>query len=128
MVIHCDIDVELLISKMNLDNIFINLIDNSIDFGFENRSSGIINIDAIYHDDIIKMVYKDNGIGIKEDITKNIFDPLFTTNMGKTSGWGLSMLYNTVKFALNGHIDFKSKLDEGVEFCITLNIDKGRII
>lgn len=128
MIINCGKNIELLISKANLDNIFINLINNSIEFGFEHKESGIISVETIYYEDTIKFIYKDNGIGIKEDISKNIFDPLFTTNMGKTSGWGLSILYNTVKFALNGNIDFKSKLNEGVEFIITLDINKERII
>lgn len=124
----CDLDIGLMISKDHLDNIFGNLINNSLAFAFKDKPSGQINIEATCSERHFMFVYKDNGVGIDKAISKNIFDPLFTTNMGKTSGWGLSVLYNTVKFALDGHVDFKEDSKEGVEFKITFDINKGRIL
>ena len=112
----------MLVSIGELDNIFKNLINNSIEYGFDNKANGLIEIIVIKNNSSLEIIYRDNGNGIDDSILKNIFDPLVTSNMGRTSGWGLSILYNTVKLALEGHVECNSEVLCGVEFLITLPI------
>jgi len=116
----CDIEPEYRVSNEYLDNIFVNLINNSLQFGFDKQKMGIISIEIIKFSNHLEIVYEDNGGGIDESIIENIFDPLFTSNMGKTSGWGLSILYNTVKFALGGEVTLTSSKGHGVKFNIII--------
>ena len=66
----------------------------------------------------IKMVFKDQGVGISQKHLSHIFDPYFTTKQ-KGSGLGLATSYSIIK-RHDGHIIVDSKLDEGTVFTIYL--------
>ncbi len=58
----------------------------------------------------------DNGTGISEEVTKNIFNPFFTTKeKGKGTGLGLSIVYDIIK-QNKGYISVDSKLGEWTRF------------
>ena len=64
----------------------------------------------------IKMVISDTGSGIDSDITKNIFEPYFTTrSVDKGIGLGLSVVHGIVK-DLNGFISVESDFGTGTSF------------
>ena len=63
-----------------------NLIKNSID-SIKNKY-GKIDIELIAEDDLIKLIFSDNGIGIKGNNKKKIFKPGYST---KNRGWGLGL-------------------------------------
>lgn len=68
--------------------------------------------------DYIKIVIKDNGVGIPPELLPNIFTPFFTTKeMG--SGLGLSSAYSIVK-RHDGHIFVESEIGIGTTFYIML--------
>jgi len=119
-IIECEDVINIDTSEIIMDNIFKVLIDNSIVHGFKEVDKGIIKITITQKDDIIWIVYNDNGLGIDSDIINSIYEPLFTTTMGTTSGLGLNILYNTVKIYLNGEIEIKSKMNAGVTFSIKI--------
>ena len=103
--------------------VLTNLIMNSIVHAFEKDKKGEININISKRKDKILIVYKDNGIGIKEENLSKIFDPFYTTKRNKGgSGLGLNIIYNIITSKLNGSIICKSKVDKGVEFNIILKI------
>lgn len=68
-----------------LRQVFINLIDNSIEAVERN---GIIEISSLinYDNDVVSIFVKDNGSGIDSDV--KLFEPFFTT---KASGTGLGL-------------------------------------
>jgi len=66
----------------------------------------------------IKMVFKDQGIGISQKNLSLIFDPYFTTKK-KGSGLGLATTYSIIK-RHDGHIIVHSKIDKGTVFTIYL--------
>ena len=63
---------------------------------------------------------KDNGIGMEEEISKQVFDPFFTTkDFSGGAGLGMSIAYNTV-CKHNGQIYLNSVYGEGTEFTVEL--------
>jgi signal transduction histidine kinase/CheY-like chemotaxis protein len=66
----------------------------------------------------IKISIRDTGIGIREEILPNIFDPYFTTKTYGT-GLGLSISYSIIK-KHNGEIIIKSEVNKGTEIEILL--------
>ncbi|HAF08096.1 MAG: ATP-binding protein [bacterium] len=93
--------------RSGLKQIFINLLDNSLD-AIKGVDDGYVKV--IYERekvfDILKFI--DNGKGIDDDLKVKIFQP-FVTNKSKGTGLGLSIVYKIVKDEHSGEIDFKSE-------------------
>ena len=66
----------------------------------------------------IRITVTDNGPGISDEIRKNIFDPYFTTKVGK-SGLGLATSYSIIK-KHGGQIEVVSEPGGGASFHIYL--------
>lgn len=107
-----------------INQILINLIMNSIIHGFEGVEHGKIDIIAeLMPANKLKIVYRDNGKGIPEEIRKRIFDPFVTTKRGQGgSGLGMHLVYNLVTQGLNGSISLTSEEGNGVEFVIVFPV------
>lgn len=117
----CPDDIEIIGYPGNYYRILSNLISNSIIHGFERSSSGKIEIVVKTEDKSISIDYSDNGIGIKEEHLKRIFDPFFSTKGGSTgSGMGLNIVYNLIKRNMGGEIKCVSSIGRGAKFFITL--------
>ena len=72
--------------------------------------------------DKIKLLVKDNGNGIPQNIVDKIFQPFFTTKpTGQGTGLGLSLAYDIVK-AHGGELRVETKENEGTTFVIQLPI------
>jgi len=70
----------------------------------------------------IRLVIKDTGVGISQDVVERIFDPFFTTRgVGKGTGLGLSLVHGIVT-DLDGAIDVKSEIGAGTSFEIWLPV------
>jgi len=70
----------------------------------------------------IRLVIKDTGVGIPQDVVERIFDPFFTTRgVGKGTGLGLSLVHGIVT-DLGGAIDVKSAIGAGTSFEIWLPV------
>ncbi|MCD6400113.1 PAS domain S-box protein, partial [candidate division WOR-3 bacterium] len=66
----------------------------------------------------IRIIVKDEGIGIPREHLKRIFDPYFTTKK-KGSGLGLAIVYSIIK-KHGGYITVESELGKGATFYIYL--------
>ena len=111
-----------------INQIFINLILNSILHAFDNRDSGTITINITLLESDLQINFKDDGSGIDEAIKNKIFEPFITTKRGSGgSGLGLHLVYNLVTQALGGNITIKSELEKGTEFniIVPLNLDSN---
>lgn len=108
-------------SKMN--QVMLNLITNSLDAIDENESidQGLIKISMDVKDQYIHFEIKDNGIGIKDEVKNKIYQPFFTTKpVGKGTGYGLSIVYDTIVSVHHGFIGFNSEYGKGT--CFTFEI------
>jgi signal transduction histidine kinase len=70
----------------------------------------------------VSICIADNGIGIPEEIQRQVFDPFFTTKpVGKGKGLGLAIAYSIIS-THGGEIKVSSKLGQGTEFEVILPI------
>jgi signal transduction histidine kinase len=104
--------------------IFTNLIMNSITHGFEPNQKGIINI-RIHRSSVLLIEYRDNGIGMSNEIKERMFEPFFTTNRaGGGTGLGMHIVYNLVTQSLGGTIECESEPGNGTVFLITIDMEE----
>lgn len=87
--------------------ILSNLISNSVEHGFENKS-GEIKIELKKVNKNIILTYLDNGKGVDKDESIKIFEPFYTTQRNKGHiGLGMNIVYNLVTQILSGTISYK---------------------
>ena len=109
-----------LVTDLNMiKNILVNLISNAIKFSSENS---VINIDCILDGAVIKIVVKDNGIGISEEDQEHLFERFFRAkNASNIQGTGLGLhIVSKYLELMNGKISLKSILNEGTTFTLEI--------
>ncbi len=108
-------EIECFPSKLN--QVIMNILTNSIQ---AIDGKGEIFIQTISSDIGIKIIIKDDGIGMTPEVKRHIFDPFYTTkDVGKGTGLGLSIAYGIIE-QHNGIIDVISQPGIGTEFIISL--------
>jgi two-component system phosphate regulon sensor histidine kinase PhoR len=111
--------------EVHIENVIHNLIDNAIKYC---KTEPHINIstDNIGNDIVIRV--SDNGIGIKKEDIRMIFDKFFrvsTGNVHDVKGFGLGLYYvKTIIESHGGKIQVKSQIGVGSTFIVTLPIKK----
>ncbi len=100
-------------------NIILNLLSNAIKFTDENKTITVLTKNLI---DKFIIEVTDEGIGIPMEEQQNMFTRFFrarnVTNIQGT-GLGLSIVFKYIEI-LDGTISFKSELNNGTTFTITL--------
>lgn len=105
-----------------IKQVILNLLKNSFE---ASNKDGEINITTFRvgsdTDPLACIVFRDNGIGIEDENTDNIFLPFYSTKKGSdlNLGLGLSVSYGILK-KYNGNISVKNLHDQGCEFTITI--------
>lgn len=105
-----------------ISQVIIHLLENSLNHAFQNTDNPTINIQAMLLDEEnAHIIINDNGKGIDDKHLDKVFDPFFTTELGKgQSGLGLHVVYLTVTELLKGTIALNSSKGQGVEVSITI--------
>jgi two-component system, NtrC family, sensor kinase len=103
-----------------LQQVFVNLINNARQAIEAHRPSGMIRITTERCGRGARICFQDDGPGIaKENLTK-VFNPFFTTkDVGKGTGLGLSLSYGIIK-EHGGSINVDSNPGQGATFTIEL--------
>lgn len=104
-----------------LEQVLTNFLTNSLNHGFEGVAQGIIHIQAHQEDHEMVLEYTDNGCGIDPGNLQHIFEPFYTTKLGRGgSGLGLYIVYNLVSNVLGGSITAHSTPGAGARFVLRL--------
>lgn len=100
-----------------LFSVFSNIISNAIRYRDAKKSS-FLKIRAFLNNEVVEIIFEDNGIGIDESLQSKIFDKFFMGDHehGGT-GLGLYMVKSSLE-KLDGNIHVQSKLGEGSTFTI----------
>jgi PAS domain S-box-containing protein len=99
----------------HLEQIINNIVMNSITHGFDGKAGGQIVIRASSCDGMIELHYCDDGHGIAPDVQHRVFEPFYTTKLGKGgSGLGLSIVNNLVQAIFKGQLKLDSAPGQGV--------------
>ena len=108
------------ISESELQQVFLNIINNALDA--MDAKGGVLEISSFIINTQVVIRFKDNGPGIHPDHLARVFDPFFTTKpVGKGTGLGLSICYGIVH-KMGGEIDVKSAIGIGTTFEIRFPI------
>jgi signal transduction histidine kinase len=102
--------------------VLTNLFLNSVNHAFPGDAGGTISIVArTSGTDQVHMLFRDDGLGMPDEVQRQAFDPFFTTRRGEGgTGLGLHIVYNLITRKLGGRIVLSSRPGEGTTFRISL--------
>lgn len=110
------------VDVFHLKNIIHNLIDNASKYSNSNTTIFITTKET--KSEIIFSV-KDQGIGMKKEQMKKVFDPFYrvpTGNLHDVKGFGIGLHYvNSILKMMGGRITINSELGKGSEFSVYFN-------
>lgn len=116
LTVHNNFNKSVLWDRKQISQVFINLIENALDFLGEDGSL-TINASEV-ENGFIEIKLSDTGKGISPDNLKRIFNLYFTTK-SKGSGIGLSVVQQIIS-EHNGVISVESTPEQGTTFTIQL--------
>jgi PAS domain S-box-containing protein len=115
--LQCEPDLQVNSDKKLLRNVLVNLISNAIKFSGEDKP---IYISALAEKDIVRIIVKDEGLGISADDQLHLFTSFFrganVTNIQGT-GLGLHIVKRYVDL-LGGEVNLESELNKGTTVTI----------
>jgi signal transduction histidine kinase len=104
-----------------LGQVIINLVNNAYLHAFEGRVDGVLTISAQLDADSVALTVADNGAGMPAALLEKLFEPFFSTKIGKGgTGLGMAIVQNLVTKALGGRIKVASTVGQGTRFEIVL--------
>ena len=115
--LECDDHIEINFDRSYLSRSVGNIVKNAIQSIPEDKE-GKVEITVAEDNETITINVKDNGSGITDEQAEKIFMPYFSTKISGM-GLGLPLVKNMIESG-GGKISFKTMLDIGTEFTITL--------
>jgi two-component system, OmpR family, phosphate regulon sensor histidine kinase PhoR len=109
--------------EVHITNVLFNLMENAVKYRREDEPLHITVSTENRHDNVVVTI-ADNGIGIKKENLKKIFEKFYRVHSGNkhdVKGFGLGLAYvrNIVQLH-HGHIHAESELGKGTRFIIVL--------
>lgn len=120
-------DTMLYADEMHLTNVLFNLLDNALKYKRPDVTPELT-IETENHNNKLQISITDNGIGIKKEDLKKIFEKFFRVHTGNrhdVKGFGLGLCYvkNVIKYH-KGTIQAESTLGVGTKFVIELPLNE----
>ncbi len=109
--------------------VFLNMITNARDA--MHPKGGTLTIQVESAGDCIRIIFKDTGCGIPEEIKGKIFEPFVTTKgaLGRSevpgTGLGLFLTYGIIN-GYKGKIEVETKVGKGTKFSIIIPISENQ--
>ncbi len=117
------------VDEMHFTNVIFNLLDNAVKYRSEERPLHIAVASRDLPGERLEITIADNGIGIRRDDLKKIFDKFFRVNTGNlhdVKGFGLGLAYVKKMIGeLGGTISVESEYNVGTKFIIILPLSKN---
>ena len=123
---HNTVERSVYIDAVAFAQILTNLITNSLIHGFENRSSGTIDLTITESDNNFILDYRDDGNGIPDETVEQIFDPFVTSKRGQGgTGLGMHIVYNLITHSFGGNIEVDKNSKSGAHFTLSWPVYKS---
>lgn len=120
------IDADIKVDEMQFTNVIFNLLDNALKYMKEDEEPNLEIYTADISDKRLEIRISDNGIGIKKEDAKHIFEKFYRVSTGNrhdVKGFGLGLAYvQKMITAFGGTITVESEFGIGSTFIITLPI------
>ncbi len=117
------------VDEMQFTNVIFNLLDNAVKYMDEDREPMLSITTRNLSDNRLQIQISDNGIGIKKDDLKRIFEKFYrvsTGNLHDVKGFGLGLAYVKKMITIfGGTISADSEFGKGSTFIITLPLDEN---
>ena len=117
------------VDEMHFTNVIFNLLDNAVKYRNEEVPLKLKVTTRDLSDNRLQICVADNGIGIRKDDLKKVFDKFYRVSTGnrhdvKGFGLGLAYVHKMVK-AFGGDISVESELKKGTKFIVILPLTKN---
>lgn len=104
-----------------LGQVLINLINNAYLHAFEGRSDGCVQLEARAEDGTVYLRVADNGCGMPQDVVEQLFQPFFSTKIGRGgTGLGMTIVKTLVEKNLKGSFRVESSPGAGTVFYLLI--------
>ena len=122
-------DAIVTVDEMHFTNVIFNLLDNAVKYRSEERPLKLTVASRDLSDEQLQITIEDNGIGIRRDDLKKIFDKFYRVSTGNrhdVKGFGLGLAYVRKMIGeLGGDIRVESEFNVGTKFIIILPLSKN---
>lgn len=122
-------DAIVTVDEMHFTNVIFNLLDNAVKYRSEERPLKLTVTSRDLSDERLQITIEDNGIGIRRDDLKKIFDKFYRVSTGNrhdVKGFGLGLAYvRKMVSELGGDIRVESEYNVGTKFIIILPLSKN---
>ena len=116
------------VDEMHFTNVIFNLLDNAVKYRREDVEPVLAITTRNIGEDWLEITISDNGIGIKKEDLKRIFEKFYRVSTGNrhdVKGFGLGLAYvNKMISLFKGTIRVESEVNSGSHFIITLPLYK----
>lgn len=117
------------VDEMHFTNVIFNLLDNAVKYRKDDEPLHLTVSSMDLSGERLEITIADNGIGIRKDDLKKIFEKFYRVNTGnrhdvKGFGLGLAYVHKIVK-EFGGEITAESEYNIGTKFIILLPLSKN---
>ena len=117
------------VDEMHFTNVIFNLLDNAVKYRSEERPLHLTVSSRDLDGERLEITVADNGIGIRRDDLKKIFEKFYRVSTGNrhdVKGFGLGLAYVRKMIGdLGGQISVESEFNVGTRFIIILPLSKN---
>lgn len=122
-------EAEINVDEMHFTNVIFNLLDNAVKYRRDDVPLKLVVTTEDIPDHNLRITVADNGIGIRKEDLKKIFEKFFRVSTGNrhdVKGFGLGLAYvHKMVHELGGEISVESELNIGTKFIIILPLTKN---